>query len=97
VAKTADLGTCDAAVPVIMVTGMATVAGGVPVLESVSHEPGWQECGQRATAVHDYECTEGHTKRRATCAEHVPEPGAVGCRACWDAGTERPVTFREVA
>ncbi len=93
-----DLGVCRAAVPVTRITAMTgRMLGDSPVIDHLSTEPDWQECGSPATAVHEYVCPVGHTKRRETCAEHAPEPGAVGCRECWDAGTEQAMTFREVA
>lgn len=45
-------------------------------------------CGKPATAVFKYMCVHEHWKVRSTCDEHRPEPGAVGCRECWDAGHE---------
>lgn len=43
---------------------------------------GWVECGAPAVAVHVYRCEHDHERRGATCAEHIPAPGLVGCRAC---------------
>lgn len=80
---------CAAALPVVAsMTGR--MLGGDPIIEHVEY--GWRECGQPATAVHEYTCTHGHTKRRPTCPEHAPEPGAVDCRECWDGGHECEMT-----
>lgn len=57
---------------------------------------GWVLCGAPAIAVHDYGCIHEHVKRRATCAEHAPQPGIVGCVACWDAGHECAMTAQLV-
>lgn len=49
----------------------------------------WQQiCPNPATRVHRYACAHEHVRVRATCDEHAPQPGVVGCRACWDAGHE---------
>ena len=41
-------------------------------------------CDQPATAVHRYACVHEHVRERATCDEHAPEPGKVGCRTCFE-------------
>jgi hypothetical protein len=52
-------------------------------------EFGWlMYCDRPATALHRYACEHEHVVDRATCDEHAPEPGAVGCRQCFDAGHE---------
>lgn len=48
-------------------------------------------CDQPATAVHRYACEHEHVRERATCDEHAPQPGIVGCRACREAGHECPM------
>jgi hypothetical protein len=84
-------------VPVVKISATGRMLGDSPVFDNLTETPGWQECGEPAVAVYDYRCTEGHpVKRRATCAAHEPAEGDVGCRECWDAGTERPLTFARV-
>lgn len=39
-------------------------------------------CGHPADAVRQYACERGHVKERATCPDHAPAPGAVGCLDC---------------
>ena len=51
----------------------------------------WLACGEVATAVYRYACVHEHVVERATCPDHKPEPGAVGCRACFNAGHECPM------
>jgi hypothetical protein len=58
---------------------------------------GWAACGQPGTAVWEYACVHEHVRRQPTCDDHAPEPGAVGCKACWDAGHECPMAFRQVS
>lgn len=70
--------------------------GDSPVFDSLAERGSWAECGEPAVAVFDYRCPVGHTKRRATCATHEPAEGDVGCRECWDAGTDQPLTFTRV-
>jgi hypothetical protein len=55
----------------------------------------WQVCGDPATAIHRYRCEYGHERAGATCDAHHPEPGVVGCAACWDAGREVPMIVVE--
>lgn len=54
-------------------------------------------CGMPAVAVHDYGCVHEHVRRGATCAEHAPEPGAVGCARCLMAGHFCDESWAEVA
>ena len=92
----AEPGRCAAAVPVErLVSASGRMLGDSPVFDHIRTEPGWRECGAGATAVYEYRCDAPvpHVKRRETCPDHEPEPGVVGCRECWDAGTERPMTF----
>jgi hypothetical protein len=56
----------------------------------------FRPCGERGTAVYDYECAHGHVKRRVNCEFHEPEPGMAGCIDCRNAGHECPLTAREV-
>jgi hypothetical protein len=56
-------------------------------------EGGWFHCGARASAVYVYACVHEHVTRRATCAEHEPVPGEIGCRQCFDLGHDCPVDF----
>jgi len=88
-----EAGTCKAAVP-RFAGASGRFLGDSPVIDHVRHE--WEECGRPATAVYEYACEHGHVRQRPTCDEHAPEPGAVGCRACWDDGHECPMTYREV-
>lgn len=88
---------CRAAVPVErFVSATGRMLGDSPVFDHVVTEPSWRECGKPSTAVYEYSCEAGHVKVRENCADHEPEPRAVGCRDCWDAGTERPMTYRQV-
>jgi len=85
--------TCMAAVPVMRRSLTGHMAGGDPVIDHESSVRDWSECGEPATAVHVYRCgCCGAEKRRATCAQHAPEPGEVGCRDCYDAGHECGMT-----
>jgi len=60
-------------------------------------EPGkWQLCGREAAAKHLYMCVHEHMKEGATCPEHHPLPGAVGCSECWDLGHECPMEAQEI-
>lgn len=56
-------------------------------------------CGEPAVVLGDYSCScpLAHARRRWSCARHEPVPGTVGCRQCWDAGHECPMTWRVVA
>lgn len=60
---------------------------------AVPADPGWILCGAPATAVHRYACVHEHIKERATCAEHEPAEGRVGCIQCWKAGHDCPLVF----
>lgn len=84
---------CEAAVPAVL-TGHIDSPDLGP--HTVIVDPVWAECGEPAVAVHEYTCPEGHVKRRATCPDHQPELVGVGCRDCWGAGMEVPMTFRRV-
>lgn len=53
-------------------------------------------CAAPAVAVHQYWCACGHQSQRRTCAAHTPEPGAVGCRACLEAGHDCEASARLV-
>lgn len=57
----------------------------------------WIECGEPATGVYVYACVHEHVTERATCDAHAPEPGAVGCRRCFEAGHECPMDFEGFA
>ena len=81
-------GRCEAAIPLLVQNFTGRMIGGDPVIEHETSEPVWAECGEPAAAVHVYRCGHGHEKRRATCAEHAPQPGQVGCRECYDQGHE---------
>jgi len=84
---------CAAALPVFAgATGH--MAGDSPIFDHIAHA--WRECGMPAVAVGEYRCACGHEKRRANCGEHEPEPGAVGCRQCWDEGHECEMAVRAV-
>ena len=48
----------------------------------------WLECGYPSVSTWLYACVHEHVVIKATCAEHEPAPGVVGCRRCWDAGHE---------
>lgn len=82
------MSTCEAAVPRFAGASGQMLADS-PVFDHVRWE--WPECGKPATAVYRYSCLCGHERQRSTCDEHEPEPGAVGCRACWEAGHECPM------
>ena len=51
-----------------------------------------RECGAPAVSIHAYACVHEHIRIKASCAEHQPEPGAVGCRSCFEAGHECEMT-----
>lgn len=58
---------------------------------------GWDKCGAEAVTVHRYACVHEHVRDRATCGRHQPEPGQVGCQACWDAGHGCPMTWERIS
>lgn len=68
-----------------------------PCRAAIPLQSGWRECGEDATVEYEYRCVQGHVKRRATCPAHEPVPGDVGCRECFDIGTDRPMTWAPVA
>ena len=92
------MSTCEAAVPVMLFSITDGILGDSSTFDIQDEGPGWRECGQPSVATHEYRCAHdaSHTKRRATCPEHQPQPGVVGCRDCWEQGTERPMTFERV-
>ena len=45
-------------------------------------------CDAAATETWQYGCLHEHVKVRRSCAEHRPEPGAVGCIECFEQGHE---------
>ena len=55
----------------------------------------WTTCGMPAIAIHVYACIHEHVVRKATCAKHAPEPGAVGCRQCFDLGHECELRYQD--
>ena len=66
-----------------------------PLNELGAQPPAWQACGAPVTEVRLYACRHGHVKEGRTCDEHRPEPGEVGCSACWDLGHECPMTWSD--
>lgn len=64
----------------------AKVPLSVPVLGRT-----WAICYAPPVRADVYRCHHGHERRGVTCAEHAPEPGAVGCAACFDHGHECPM------
>jgi hypothetical protein len=57
------------------------------VCRAATREDGqWVECGAPGVSLHRYGCIHEHVKEMWSCVLHEPEPGAVGCRDCFDAG-----------
>ena len=83
-----DLERCAAAVPLTQHSWSGRMIGGDPVTGHESALDYWAECGEPSAAVHEYRCEHGHVVRKPACAAHEPEPGAVGCRQCYDQGHE---------
>lgn len=52
----------------------------------------WLECGEPSTAAFRYACIHEHIRIRATCPAHRPEPGIVGCQACFQLGHDCEMT-----
>ncbi len=78
---------CQAALPVPVHDYTGRMRGDNPVITGTGpFRLEWVECGRPATAVHLYRCEHGHEKTGATCREHAPQPGQVGCRACFGEG-----------
>jgi hypothetical protein len=48
----------------------------------------WIACLKPATERHRYGCVHEHIVERSNCVDHQPEPGAVGCRQCFELGHE---------
>jgi hypothetical protein len=74
--------------------GLGACQAAVPVAEGEDEQVRatvWAECGEPATAVHEYRCEFGHARRGATCAAHSPVTGQVGCRDCYSEGREVPM------
>ena len=87
-------GLCQAAVPVNQISSLTgQMLGDAPVIREMTIAHAWAECGKPAVAQYAYLCEAGHVKFGLTCAEREPAEGQVGCRECWDAGTERPMAF----
>ena len=52
-------------------------------------------CGIAAAGVWDYGCIHEHVRLdMATCAEHAPRAGVVGCFRCLQLGHDCEMTFR---
>lgn len=79
---------CAAAIPLRRRDFTGRMIGGDPVIELEHVTDYWAECGEPSVAVYEYRCEHGHAVRKPACAEHEPEPGAVGCRQCYDQGHE---------
>lgn len=75
--------TCQSKKPLVLEQapddGPVISYGGQPVVFVV-----WQLCGAPAIAEHRYRCEHGHERTGATCAEHQPVSGDVGCSQCVD-------------
>lgn len=84
--------TCQAKQPILLEQepehGPVISYGGEPIRFLV-----WQFCGAPAVAVYFYCCERGHERIGATCPDHEPEPGAVGCSQCVvEFGEDNPAT-----
>lgn len=52
-------------------------------------------CGKPATSLWDYGCEHEHIQTdMATCDDHKPRDGEVGCYQCINLGHDCPMTFR---
>lgn len=48
-------------------------------------------CGREASVSHRYRCACGHPLTGATCPDHAPAPGQVGCYRCLKDGHDCPM------
>jgi len=68
-------------------------AAALPSAATTAQRLIWTSCGLPAVAEHVYACVHGHVVRKPVCAGHLPGPGMVGCRQCFDAGHECEMRF----
>ena len=87
---------CAAAVPMRQRNYIGRMVGGDPIIDFDSDIGFWAECGEPSVAIHEYRCEHGHVVRKPTCSEHLPQPGAVGCRQCFDQGHECEMQVTEL-
>lgn len=72
----------------------ALCEAGIPVVEGLKIR--FANCPNEATETYRYGCVHEHVIQKATCPDHHPFDGFVGCIRCLRQGHECPMAFQLV-